>query len=163
MAQRAKKILQEEGSHRVHGEAWAKRLCRGDASATRSSTGCEETWAQAARWIGPDDDPAYAAALEAGEVKQTAAHQRELMRDWLTALLGAEGVAIDARRADGLRPAGTPERRRMTCPFCDSRRASSASASGAARSSPPSGAASACSSYFEAVREDFDDAPGEAA
>ena len=32
MAQRAKKILQEEGSHRVHGEAWAKRLCRGDAA-----------------------------------------------------------------------------------------------------------------------------------
>src|ERR1700742_5169164 len=30
MAARAKKILQEEGSHRVHGEAWAKRLCRGD-------------------------------------------------------------------------------------------------------------------------------------
>ena len=28
MAARAKKILQEEGSHRVHGEAWAKRLCR---------------------------------------------------------------------------------------------------------------------------------------
>ena len=30
MAQRAKKILQEEGSHRVHGEAWAKRLCRSE-------------------------------------------------------------------------------------------------------------------------------------
>ena len=30
MAARAKKILQEEGSHRVHGEAWAKRLCRGE-------------------------------------------------------------------------------------------------------------------------------------
>ena len=31
MAARAKKILQEEGSHRVHGEAWAKRLCRDPA------------------------------------------------------------------------------------------------------------------------------------
>ena len=32
LAQRARKILQEEGSHRVHAEAWAKRLCRsGDA------------------------------------------------------------------------------------------------------------------------------------
>ena len=67
MAKRAKKILQEEGSHRVHGEAWAKRLCRGeqrDAFVAR----LQETWAQASRWIGPDDDPAYAAALEAGEV-----------------------------------------------------------------------------------------------
>ena len=61
MAQRARKILQEEGSHRVHGEAWAKRLCRGaqrDAFVAR----LQETWAQASRWIGPDDDAAYAAA-----------------------------------------------------------------------------------------------------
>jgi 1,2-phenylacetyl-CoA epoxidase catalytic subunit len=28
MAQRARKILQEEGSHRVHAEAWTRRLCR---------------------------------------------------------------------------------------------------------------------------------------
>jgi ring-1,2-phenylacetyl-CoA epoxidase subunit PaaC len=93
MAARAKKILQEEGSHRVHGEAWAKRLCRGDrrdAFVARLT----ETWEEAGRWIGPDDDPAYAAALEAGEVKQTPAHQRELMRNWLTAILAAEGVEI---------------------------------------------------------------------
>ena len=93
MATRAKKILQEEGSHRVHGEAWAKRLCRGDQRDAFVAR-LEETWAQASRWIGPDDDPAYAAALEAGEVKQTAAHQRALMRDWLTALLAGEGVSI---------------------------------------------------------------------
>ena len=82
--QRAKKILQEEGSHRVHGEAWAKRLCRGDQRDAFVAR-LQETWAQPSRWIGPDDDPAYAAALEAGEVKQTAAHQRALVRDWLTA------------------------------------------------------------------------------
>ena len=28
IAQRARKILQEEGTHRVHAEAWARRLCR---------------------------------------------------------------------------------------------------------------------------------------
>ena len=28
MAQRTRKILQEEGSHRVHAEAWSRRLCR---------------------------------------------------------------------------------------------------------------------------------------
>ena len=28
-AARARKILQEEGSHRAHGEAWARRLLRG--------------------------------------------------------------------------------------------------------------------------------------
>jgi 1,2-phenylacetyl-CoA epoxidase catalytic subunit len=109
MAARAKKILQEEGSHRVHGEAWAKRLCRSeqrDAFVAR----LEETWAQASRWIGPDDDPAYAAALEAGEVKQTPAHQRALVRDWLTALLAAEGVEIALPEPDFT--GWDPERRR---------------------------------------------------
>lgn len=109
MAARAKKILQEEGSHRVHGEAWAKRLCRSgqrDAFLARLL----ETWAQVSRWIGPDDDPAYAAALEAGEVLQTAAHQRALMRDWLTGLLAAEGVAIDLPEPDFAD--WDPERRR---------------------------------------------------
>jgi ring-1,2-phenylacetyl-CoA epoxidase subunit PaaC len=109
MAKRAKKILQEEGSHRVHGEAWAKRLCRGeqrDAFVTR----LQETWAQTSRWIGPDDDEAYAAALAAGEVSQTAAHQRALVRDWLTALLDGEGVSISLPDPDF---AGwDPERRR---------------------------------------------------
>ena len=94
MAQRARKILQEEGSHRAHAEAWARRLCRGaqkDAFLAR----LRETWEHAGRWIGPDDDPEYAAALEAGEVKQGPAAQRELMRSWLTELLAREGVEIE--------------------------------------------------------------------
>jgi 1,2-phenylacetyl-CoA epoxidase catalytic subunit len=94
MAARAKKILQEEGSHRVHGEAWAKRLCRGDQREAFLAR-VRATWEEAGRWLGPDDDPAYAAALEAGEVKQTAAHQRALVRDWLVGILAVEGVSID--------------------------------------------------------------------
>ena len=113
MAARAKKILQEEGSHRVHGEAWAKRLCRDEAQRDAFVARLQETWAEASRWLGPDDDPAYAAALEAGEVKQTAAHQRALIRDWLTAILAGEGVSIslaDPSEWDGW----NPERRRWT-------------------------------------------------
>ena len=94
MAARARKILQEEGSHRAHGEAWARRLCRGadrDAFVAR----LVETWQHGGRWIGPDDDPEYAAALEAGEVKHGPADQRELMRAWLTDLLASEGVEIE--------------------------------------------------------------------
>jgi 1,2-phenylacetyl-CoA epoxidase catalytic subunit len=76
MAARARKILQEEGSHRVHGEAWARRLCRGaerDAFVAR----LRETWEHAGRWIGPDDDRECAAALAAGEIKLGPAQQRE--------------------------------------------------------------------------------------
>ena len=114
MAQRAKKILQEEGSHRVHAEAWARRLCRGeqrDAFVARLLA----TWEEAGRWIGPDDDPAYAAALDAGEVKQTPAHQRALMRNWLTGILAGEGVEIDL--PDPVDWSGwDPERRRWSTP-----------------------------------------------
>jgi 1,2-phenylacetyl-CoA epoxidase catalytic subunit len=114
MAKRAKKILQEEGSHRVHGEAWAKRLVRGpqrDAFVARLLL----TWEEAGRWIGPDEDPAYAAALEAGEVKQTPAHQRELMRRWLTGILAAEGVELALPELSDW-SGWDPERRRWTAP-----------------------------------------------
>jgi 1,2-phenylacetyl-CoA epoxidase catalytic subunit len=113
MAARAKKILQEEGSHRVHGEAWAKRLARDPAQRDKFVARLEATWAEASRWLGPDDDPAYAAAVEAGEVKQTAAHQRALIRDWLTAILAGEGVSVSLPDpADW--SSWDPERRRWT-------------------------------------------------
>ena len=86
MAQRARKILQEEGSHRVHAEAWARRLCGGgerDALLAR----LEETWAEAGRWLGPDDDPGYRAALDAGMVSRGPAGQREQVRAWLAGLV----------------------------------------------------------------------------
>jgi 1,2-phenylacetyl-CoA epoxidase catalytic subunit len=94
MAARAKKILQEEGSHRVHGEAWAKRLCRSDQRDAFVAR-LQETWEHAGRWIGPDDDAECAAALDAGEITKTPAEQREMMRAWLSDLLEAEGVSID--------------------------------------------------------------------
>jgi 1,2-phenylacetyl-CoA epoxidase catalytic subunit len=93
MAARARKILQEEGSHRVHGEAWAKRLCRGgegDALVAR----LRETWEHAGRWTGPNDDPGLQAALEERMVQRDAAFQREQVRAWLAALLEAEGVSL---------------------------------------------------------------------
>jgi 1,2-phenylacetyl-CoA epoxidase catalytic subunit len=110
MAQRARKILQEEGSHRVHGEAWARRLCRagqGDALVER----LRETWEQAGRWIGPDDDPGYREALDAGLVASGPAFQREQVRSWLVALLAEEGVDI-ALEEPAEWSAWDPERRR---------------------------------------------------
>ena len=95
MAQRAKKILQEEGSHRAHGEAWARRLLRSDKDRDAFVARLLETWEHAGRWFGPDDDPEYAAALEAGEVRDDPAHQREVMRTWLTGLLAREDVEIE--------------------------------------------------------------------
>jgi ring-1,2-phenylacetyl-CoA epoxidase subunit PaaC len=96
MAQRAKKILQEEGSHRVHGEAWARRLCRsGDRQRQLLVARLRETWDQAGRWPGPADDPGVRAAVAAGMLSGDARAQRALVRDWLRDLLAAEGVTLE--------------------------------------------------------------------
>jgi phenylacetate-CoA oxygenase PaaI subunit len=95
LAQRAKKILQEEGSHRVHAEAWTRRLCRSGERECEHFVGrLEETWEHAARWIGPAGDPGFAAALECGMVHKDPAAQRKQVREWVTALLAAEGMSI---------------------------------------------------------------------
>jgi 1,2-phenylacetyl-CoA epoxidase catalytic subunit len=95
MAQRARKILQEEGSHRVHAEAWAKRLCRaGGGQRDALVERLRDTWEHAGRWMGPADDPGVRAAVEAGMLGRDAAAQREQVRSWLAGLLEAEGAAI---------------------------------------------------------------------
>ena len=45
----------------------AAAVPRGPASATRWSRACEETWAQAGRWLGPDDDPGLPRGARAGD------------------------------------------------------------------------------------------------
>jgi ring-1,2-phenylacetyl-CoA epoxidase subunit PaaC len=109
LAQRARKILQEEGSHRVHAEAWAKRLCRsGERERAALLERLQETWAHAARWLGPAGDRGFAAALEHGMIGMDQAAQRELVRSWLVELLRSEGASItldDPRDWSGWDPA----------------------------------------------------------
>src|SRR3954447_20943175 len=84
MAQRARKILQEEGSHRVHAEAWAKRLCRaGSGQRDALVSRLLETWEHAGRWMGPAGDAGVRAAVELGMFGRDPAFQREQVRSWL--------------------------------------------------------------------------------
>jgi 1,2-phenylacetyl-CoA epoxidase catalytic subunit len=95
MAQRAKKILQEEGSHRIHAEAWARRLCRAGAGERELLLRrLRETWEHAGRWSGPADDPGFLAAQAAGMIGEGPERQRERVSSWLTDLLAGEGVEI---------------------------------------------------------------------
>lgn len=114
MAQRARKILQEEGSHRAHAEAWARRLCRaGSRECEGFMARLAQTWEHAGRWGGPAGEPGYAAAVAAGLVASDAAQQRQQVRDWLTALLADEGTEIELPEpTDWSR--WDPERRRWT-------------------------------------------------
>ncbi|HLJ02036.1 MAG TPA: Phenylacetic acid catabolic protein [Solirubrobacteraceae bacterium] len=90
LAQRARKILQEEGAHRRHAEAWARRFVNhggADLDLLREHIG--EMWQQAARWPGPDDDPGYREAVAAGMVSEGPDAIRRRVRDWLIELLPA--------------------------------------------------------------------------
>jgi ring-1,2-phenylacetyl-CoA epoxidase subunit PaaC len=115
LAQRAKKILQEEGSHRVHAEAWAKRLCRAGQQQRAALVNClTTTWEQAGRWAGPADDPGLDAARQLGMTRFDGQAQRRIVRTWLVDLLAGEGVTIaldepnDWSRWDARRRRWTP-------------------------------------------------------
>lgn len=102
LAQRARKILQEEGSHRIHAEAWARRLCRrGDAERDALIARLGDAWEQSSRWPGPDDDPGVRAALQAGCFALGPDQLRHQMRTWITELLAAEGAEIELPDPDG--------------------------------------------------------------
>jgi 1,2-phenylacetyl-CoA epoxidase catalytic subunit len=95
LAQRARKILQEEGAHRVHAEAWLKRICRaGGSDRELLLARIEEMWQQASRWSGPDDQPGYRAAIDRGMVSEGPAAIRDRVRQWLTELLDAQQAQI---------------------------------------------------------------------
>jgi ring-1,2-phenylacetyl-CoA epoxidase subunit PaaC len=95
LAQRARKILQEEGAHRVHAEAWCKRMC-GASSSDRSLLlqRIREMWTETARWPGPADDPGYAAAVAAGMLSEGPSAVRDRVRGWLSALLSAQDAVV---------------------------------------------------------------------
>jgi 1,2-phenylacetyl-CoA epoxidase catalytic subunit len=95
LAQRARKILQEEGAHRVHAEAWLKRICAtGGPDRELLLARIAEMWAQAARWPGPDDHPGYRAAMAEGMIADGPDAIRVRVRDWLVARLGATGADV---------------------------------------------------------------------
>jgi 1,2-phenylacetyl-CoA epoxidase catalytic subunit len=94
LAQRARKILQEEGAHKVHAEAWARRIARvGGKDRELLLQRVDEMWASAARWPGPDDHPGYRAAMEAGVLAWSPLAIRDRVRDWLLPLV--DGVSLD--------------------------------------------------------------------
>jgi ring-1,2-phenylacetyl-CoA epoxidase subunit PaaC len=90
LAQRARKILQEEGAHKVHAEAWGKRIQRArGADLELLNRRIAEMWAQAARWPGPDDHPGYRQAVAEGMLSEGPAAIRARVREWLEWLFDA--------------------------------------------------------------------------
>jgi 1,2-phenylacetyl-CoA epoxidase catalytic subunit len=94
LAQRARKILQEEGAHKVHAEAWARRIVRvGGPDLELLVRRVEEMWASAARWPGPDDHDGYRSAMASDMVAWSPLAVRDRVRDWLGPQL--RGLSLD--------------------------------------------------------------------
>jgi phenylacetate-CoA oxygenase PaaI subunit len=94
LAQRARKILQEEGAHRVHAEAWLRRMCRSEPDRELLLRRIEEVWREGARWPGPADHPGYAAAVSERMIAEGPDAVRARVRDWLSDLLAAEEASV---------------------------------------------------------------------
>lgn len=95
LAQRARKILQEEGAHRIHAEAWLTRMLHGGgADAELLLTRINEFWEEAARWPGPDDDPGFEAAVAEHMISERPSSIRNQVREWLSQRLACEGVTV---------------------------------------------------------------------
>jgi len=101
LAQRARKILQEEGAHKVHAEAWARRMVRaGGDDLELLHRRVEEMWASAGRWPGPQEHEGYQAATEAGMVTSSPDAIRAQVRDWLMPLLPGVTLAEPTEWSD---------------------------------------------------------------
>ena len=90
-------------------------------SATRSSPACRRPGSTPGAGSGPTTTPSARPRWRPARSRKTPAEQREMMRAWLSELLGGEGVVDRAAGAHlgrlGRRAAPVGA---MTCPFCSS-------------------------------------------
>ena len=78
---RARKVLQEEQVHALHGEGWVRRLARtGGAVRAALEASLSRAWLETLCWFGPPDD-ARGALLQQGAV--LAGGPEELRQRWL--------------------------------------------------------------------------------
>lgn len=72
LRQRARKIMQEEQLHFIHGEGWVRRLAdAGGAVRTALVTSLQRLWTETLCWFGPDNDPAMRRLYEEGIIDAT--------------------------------------------------------------------------------------------
>jgi 1,2-phenylacetyl-CoA epoxidase catalytic subunit len=82
LAQRSRKVLQEEGSHAVHARAWARRLARDEGLQPEFTAAVLECRRQAEAWPDEHDLPAL---VSAGLVSADAAALRTSLGELIAA------------------------------------------------------------------------------
>jgi 1,2-phenylacetyl-CoA epoxidase catalytic subunit len=143
LAQRARKILQEEQSHAVHARAWARRLARDEQQRDAFAAALGACWREAALWAGPELDSLTAG----GYVSAGAEALRSTLRDTIAgALSDTELAGIELADPSGAMP---------SCPNCGSaERVTLVSAFGG-QIITAQWHCEGCRTHFEAVRDDF--------
>jgi ring-1,2-phenylacetyl-CoA epoxidase subunit PaaC len=72
LRQRARKIMQEEQLHFIHGEGWVRRLANaGGAVRAAIVASLQRLWTETLCWFGPNDDPAMHRLYEEGIIDAT--------------------------------------------------------------------------------------------
>ena len=89
LRQRARKIVQEEAAHWVHGSGWLRRL----AGSPRIETAFASMWDDALTWFGRADDPTLAPLAAAGLLAEGPDDLRHRLRSRLQPLLEETGLA----------------------------------------------------------------------
>jgi phenylacetate-CoA oxygenase PaaI subunit len=88
LRQRARKIVQEESAHWVHGSGWLRRL----AGTPAMAPALERVWDHAFTWFGQDDDPTLAPLASAGLLAAGPAELRRQLRTRLEPLFETTGL-----------------------------------------------------------------------
>lgn len=72
LRQRARKIVQEERLHEMHGEGWVRRLAKaGGAVRTTLVASLNKLWNEVLCWFGPNDDPSMQQLYREGIINAT--------------------------------------------------------------------------------------------
>jgi ring-1,2-phenylacetyl-CoA epoxidase subunit PaaC len=95
LRQRARKIVQEESTHWVHGAGWLRRL----AAEPAMLPALEAVWDDAFTWFGEDDDPVLAPLAAASLLSAGPATLRSTLRARLAPLLSETGLTRPLERA----------------------------------------------------------------
>ncbi|GAC1449058.1 MAG: phenylacetate-CoA oxygenase subunit PaaC [Ktedonobacteraceae bacterium] len=97
LRQRARKVVQEERIHYVHGEGWVRRLARaGGAVRAALIASLMRLWNETLCWFGPPDDPSMLRLARENTLDATPDELRSRYLQKVMPVLSELGIAVPA-------------------------------------------------------------------
>ncbi|HEY6405902.1 MAG TPA: Phenylacetic acid catabolic protein [Ktedonobacteraceae bacterium] len=97
LRQRARKIVQEERIHEMHGEGWVRRLAKaGGAVRAALVAALERLWDETLCWFGPNDDAAMQQLFREGIIDATPDELRSRYLKRVMPTLQSLGIEVAA-------------------------------------------------------------------